>query len=142
MSLSKLAVRRLTKLCEFMEGLPRSANQHFYMGSFFHHHGEHPIQVDEKRGADVETLMDCGTSACALGWAATVPAFKKAGLSMVVSRSGYIDFRYNGRKAGVWSVARRFFGLNDPAELFGDLSGIETPNQWAKHCRRFIKANT
>ena len=43
MALSKLAVRRLTKLCEFMEGLPRKANGHFEMDSFFDHRGDHEL---------------------------------------------------------------------------------------------------
>src|SRR5688572_29906761 len=78
MALSKLAVRRLTKLADYMEKLPKSAAKHFDMGAWFSHRGDHDHAIG--RWVERDTLNYCGTTACALGWAATVPAFRRAGL--------------------------------------------------------------
>lgn len=110
MALSKLAVRRLTKLADFMATLPRSANKHFDMTS--------------------TEFYGCGTSACAAGWGERVPGWEKMGYS--------------------YNKSPRFFDIHDSgidnpwAQLFYDENSIKckTPKQWAKHCRKFIKANT
>lgn len=48
----------------------------------------------------------CGTQACALGWATTIPSFRKAGLSL--NRIG--GLRLKGSRGHGWgAVAARFF---------------------------------
>jgi hypothetical protein len=89
MALSKLAVKRLTTLATFMEKLPASANKHFKMRQWFLHTGDHEHDI----GFEVERkdMNHCGTVACALGWAATVPSFRKAGLKLhQTGGSGYV----------------------------------------------------
>jgi hypothetical protein len=63
--------RRLTKLADFLENLPvERPKGKFDMDSWGEHKGKHP--PSEKNY--------CGFSACALGWATTIPSFKRAGL--------------------------------------------------------------
>jgi hypothetical protein len=130
--LSKLAVRRLTKLADYMAKLPPQARKHFRMSSWFDHSGadKHPIG----RFITAKDLSYCGTTACALGWAATVPSFRKAGLKVEVAHT----FSAHNE-----SIARRFFGLdrNQVGEIFGALSK-RTPKEWAKHCRKFLRDNS
>ncbi len=64
MALSKLAVRRLTKLADFMQALPRAENKRFDMGY---------------------SVSDCGSPACAAGWGETIKSFKRAGYSFGTS---------------------------------------------------------
>lgn len=145
--LSKLAVRRLTKLADFMNALPRSANKHFDMNHWFDHDGDHVVRIPQS-GATQEHLMDCGTTACAAGWAATIPEFNRKGLKLI---NGEIRFgRLNA--SNDYAALKNFFNIdrNDASYLFrpnrgwfeGRAVAIETPKQWAKMCRKFIKENS
>ena len=113
MALSKLAIRRLTKLANYMAGLPKRAEKHFNMRD-----------VGPTGHVTKTQMLRCGSSACAMGWAATIPSFKRAGWT-----SG-------------WLNEREFFEINrtQAEELFYDMN-IETPKQWAGHCRKFIREN-
>lgn len=89
--------------------------------------------------------LSCGTTACAAGWATTIPEFREAGLRMRASNwgGGFPVFKpYTGFTAlGV------FFDLGpDPyaaaARVFGDLSGLPdtaTPKQVAAHIRKTVR---
>ena len=113
MALSRLAIRRLTKLANYMARLPKRAEKHFDIR-----------EAGPEENVTKAQLLKCGSSACAMGWAATIPSFKKAGWT-----SG-------------WLHEEEFFAINgtQARELFYDMS-IETPKQWASHCRKFIKDN-
>lgn len=133
MALSKLAVRRLTKLADYMAKLPKSAERHFNMRYWFLHDGaDHFHDV----GAYITptVLKFCGTSACAMGWAATIPSFKKAGLVVEAVKSSAKPF----------DRGMKFFDLSAYhfLELFGSDNNDKTPKTWAKRCRAFIKANS
>lgn len=133
--LSKLAVRRLTKLADFMDALPPSARKHFDMSGWLQHEGKDHHQFGSF--IEPEYPLTCGTTACAAGWAATIPSFRKAGFKMLVGKNNY----------GNWPLIHSFFDINadDSEELFAYNATNEmnkTPGQWAKHCRKFIKANT
>lgn len=137
MALSKLAVKRIEKLIEFMDSLPRSANKHFDMGSFFHHKGaghEHQFGDFISR----KDLSQCGTSACALGWAATMPAFKRIGLR--ISPVGAVSLK--GSEGSVYSTIFGAFDFTDPEladNLFGGHGRIKTPKQWARHAKKELR---
>ncbi len=87
---------RLLRLAEFLENLP-------------------PERFDYSRwvGKDWEGKPDlsCGTTACALGWAATMPEFQELGLSLGVIYSDiggvFLNGFYSPREA-----ARVAFGLS------------------------------
>lgn len=125
MSISKKMKFRILKLCDFMERLPRAATRHFYMGSFL---------IDESEGhnhAPPETPSDllhsCKTTACALGWAATMPYFRKRGCR----------FQKNGVLKGVSVVVP--IGGKKWGPLFGGWNFDRTPKQWAKRARRLVR---
>lgn len=70
--------RNILKLVEAMRKLPPEANQHFDMRCYINHpdiEHKHPVPR-----SPVSLLNQCGTTACALGWAYTMPEFRKAGL--------------------------------------------------------------
>lgn len=79
--LSKLAVKRLTTLANFMDSIPRKKWKFFDM--------EHT------------TFDGCGTAACAAGWAELVPSFKRAGYTYHTS-ARFFDIKEFGR-GSEWS---------------------------------------
>lgn len=106
-NLSALAVRRLTKLADYM----------------------HRLQLNRKRKFDMARWLsedECGTVACAAGWATKVPSLRKEGFRL--------HQFYSSEIAKFFGV---YWGLFD-SSLAGK---IKTPKQWARHCRRFIKEN-
>ena len=134
--LSKKAVRRLTKLADYMDSLPPEARKHFHMSDWFKHDGLHPL-----RGKILTRrhMNDCGTTACALGWAATMPAFQKLGLTY-----NLVGIPWQGFHEPI-GRAMKIFDIDDSVanDLFSaDLSiFIHTPKQWARYCRQVIRKN-
>lgn len=127
-------IKRLEKLISFMSKLPKSANKHFDMLTWFEHTGDHVHPIGRK--VTREALRHCGTSACALGWAATIPSFQKAGFTMSTRSSGTFPL----------SKAQRFFdlSLNQAEKLFIPvpmlpMEHVSTPKQWAKTARRLVR---
>lgn len=125
--------KRLMKLIDFMDKLPQSARKHFYMGYWFGHSNDHDHGAWDY--VTKHALMQCGTTACALGWAAVVPSLRKAGLRVPTQRSGPEPI----------SIAKEFFGIDDDKAhaLFNpgryDPSPTPTtPKQWAKMARKLV----
>lgn len=145
MALTQLAQRRITKLADFMESLPEEAAQHFDMETWFRHGGENHDH-GLKRGCEITSkhLSLCGTTACALGWAATVPAFRKAGLAMKFrENSSGVSVVYKGKNEThyqVFEIATEFFDIDhgEALYLFRDVLA-RTPKQWARKARAFLK---
>lgn len=145
MPLNKVAKRRILKLVEFMEKLPRSAAKHFDMGSWFTHNGDHELPLKSGDAINADTMKDCGTTACALGWAATMPYFRKLGLKCrLYGRSG--DIVFQERKGTDFSVVQ--CGLNplfpyldghQYMDLFSGENEDPTPKAWAKRVRKLVK---
>ena len=130
MSLSKLTVRRLLKLADFLDSLPSSAAQHFDLDTWFcHEKKDHAHRVGPY--ITRRALNHCGTTACALGWASTIPSFRKAGLKIATRSFGPEPLR----------KAEKFFGLTtQQAEfLFVWGSDSDSPKAWAKHCHKFVQ---
>src|SRR5437899_8869241 len=78
-------------------------------------------------------INGCGTPACALGWACKAPALAGKGLDLsIVANGGFPTVQ----------LAERVFGTYE--EVFSSLGSsgrIETPKEWAAHCRAFLKEN-
>lgn len=126
--------RRLLKLADFLEKLSRKRF-------------DYSCWV----GEDWEGKQDlsCGTTACALGWATTIPSFRRVGLRLVAGDvrlrlvAGDVQF---GR--GVWGTdaAEKFFGITaDQAEnIFARQHQIDmattTPKMVAGWIRRLVKS--
>jgi hypothetical protein len=134
----KQSDRRLLKLADFLYELPR---KRFEYSAW--------VGDDWKGKSD----LSCGTTACALGWATTMPYFRKLGLrlskgGLVVMATGTAGLRYFG---GSLRSAESVFlvTLEEARLLFAPLEehhtdGLcpdpynATPKQVAKHIRRFV----
>jgi hypothetical protein len=70
---------------------------------------------------DEELLEDCKTTACAVGWACTIPAFKEAGLAF-----GGHHVWFEGECS--WGAVQEFFGLYkiEATYLFSHASYVGT----------------
>src|SRR6266850_4020976 len=125
MAISKQMKFRILKLCSFMESLPRAADKHFDMRTFWLDQSlghDHPLP---KKVTDI--LRSCGTTACALGWAATMPYFQKLGCRF--NKNGYLV----GLSVVVVEESDKW-----PA-LFGGRNEDKTPKQWARRARALVR---
>lgn len=87
---------------------------------------------------------ECGASACAFGWACTIPSFKKAGLHLVKERDrwgeeGFIYYpKYNGQSG--FSAAQEFFNITeDEAEILFSEENPNSAKQAAKRIEKLVK---
>lgn len=126
--MNKTHAKRLLKLADFLSELPR---KRFYYGRW----------VGDNWGGKQD--LSCGTTACAFGWAATMPEFRRLGLCIAPGfLSGVVRLKDGGSS---YSAAEKVFGLNPdehdllflPAE--SGLGERATPKQVAKHIREFVK---
>lgn len=138
MSISALAARRLGRLIKFMAALPASANKHFDMESWIHHEGlhQHFAEGDE---ITREHLHLCGTTACAAGWAAMIPSFRKAGLRLVYDGTSMGAISFERKEDG--DALMQFFDIDYDlmADLFGSDTTSKTPKQWATRARQLLR---
>ncbi len=103
-----------------------------------------------------ETSNLCGTAACALGWAGTIPAFNRAGLKMVPiksncgSDSAYVTYSSASGNIQGFQAAEQFFKLTEEeAESIFDPSSYDD-NSWTynkitrskvvRHIKKIIKS--
>lgn len=143
MALSKTAIRRLLMFCRYMENLPKKAQEHFHMGEWFRHTGD--CDHGFKSGAVLKRahLSKCGTVACALGWAATVPQLQRVGLTFKLSESGLGDIRFKGKQEDVYVAAAKTFAISSEQaiDLFSGVrhcANAETTQEWAAKARECI----
>jgi hypothetical protein len=128
--------KRLLKLADFLEKLkPARFDYGEWVGKTW------------QGGLD----LSCGTTACALGWAAAMPEFRRLGLRLIAydpeHPEGGGTVRDIETGAEDQDAAVRVFGLDSlgACELFlpgpgGDFPKADaTPKQVAKHIRRFVK---
>jgi hypothetical protein len=116
--------RRILALAKYLDELPAELSHTFDMRSFFS-----VTNTTKKVG-------DCGTTACALGWATRVPCLRRAGLRM--NRAGW-PVLVSGETA--YNVCAKLFDIDDAQtlELFSVVGHLdETPKQWAERARKFV----
>ncbi len=104
----KTAKRRLLKLADFLENLDSE------LFNFSHY-----CEVQESMPSGMDPMKDphrCGTTACALGWAPSLPFAKKSGFSLRTERIGdtwtSTIFTKNGKVIQPPRVWRELFGLS------------------------------
>lgn len=124
--------KRLLKLADFLETVPR---KRFDMQTWV---------GDEWKGKED---LSCGTSACAMGWATTIPSFRKLGLRLQRSYVWGHSPAY-GSRYGL-DAAQKFFEIDlqtatllfAPAKEYkdGSISKI-TPKQVAKRIRKVVES--
>lgn len=147
MALSKVSKNRLTKLIDFMAKLPNEAKKHFNMKSWVMHQGEWADVLGHhgiKKASDVDrkALIQCGMSACALGWGCTIPSFKRAGLRLAEKegfRGIYLEPVYQGSHD--LDAAKSFFRIHawKADALFGSENLDPSPREWAKRARKLVR---
>jgi hypothetical protein len=142
--------QRLLALAELLETLPRKRFDYSHWAG------------DEWKG---KTDLSCGTSACALGWATTMPSLRKLGLRLVKDLSGWVAVKLiskNGTFMNETEAAHEVFGVSEQEFQYLFIPGDDdededitlpelglntyapgenaTPKQVAKHIRKFVKA--
>ncbi len=105
--------RRLLRLATFLKTVPKERFD------FSHWVG---------RGWDGRQDLSCGTTACALGWAATIPFFRRLGLRLARygENIGYVTC--GDGTSPYWAsvaAAQMVFGLN-----YDEVEFIFIPNGW------------
>ena len=123
--------KRLLKLAKFLQTVPR---ERFDYNTFV---------GDDWKGAQ---NLSCGTQACALGWAATMPTFRRLGLYL--KQAGYPALKGDTR-SHAFEVAAKLFGISihDAHDLFSPMynwdagidEGSATPKYVARKIRNFVK---
>jgi hypothetical protein len=99
---SKQGVENLRTLYAVMVGIPGRA-----------------VDLDTWRGtynnaSDERLLKDCGTAACAVGWACAYPEFKAQGLGFDTTHGEPYMKAYPGKQRLVsWTAVREFFWLTN-----------------------------
>lgn len=126
----------LLALADFLENDPR-VEGHFDMAHVLAENGGDLFRT--KRGKP--DLHACGTAACAMGWAPTVPSIRRAGLSYVKLRAGDWYIGVHGIACDFIDAAEDIFDIagSDADYLFYPRDGHRTPKQVARNIRQFVK---
>ena len=127
--------RRLLKLADFLETVPRKRFDY--------------MQWVGKDWDGKSSLNNCGTTACALGWATAIPSLRRAGLRLKRRvPSNYVCLKeespnYDSASRAAEKVFglsfREFMWLFVPGDGHHKPSFKATPKQVARHIRRFVK---
>jgi len=126
--MQKFHIDRLEKLYAFM-GTVKPTKFYF---------GEWAVAESE----ETANINACGTTACAMGWAGSMPEFRKRGLKLVWEKdigSGYVEFvDRNGYKLFGEHAGAKFFGLTEDESnhLFIPWSDYEENMSLAQYRRR------
>ncbi len=121
--------RRLLKLADFLYSLPRRTK--FNMDFFAE-------KIDDGKPA-------CGTAACAAGWAASIPSFRRAGYKLIRQRHGGFSGGIGAivpafRKARGDDALNDFFDLEhyQTIQLFGS-GNPNDPKDAARRIREIVR---
>jgi len=101
--MKKPKLKRLSLLAWYLRSVPR---QYFGLMSWLYLNGSKFVNGLLK---DIE----CGTTACAIGWAGHVPEFRKFGFKLL--DNGLIVPSYKGTRG--WEAVEKFFGLTSAEAL-------------------------
>lgn len=103
-------VERLTILAKFLETVP---DDKLNMLSWRNNVAKNDVEV-----SDEDLIHDCNTTACAMGWACTIPEFKEAGLTYSV-HGGCVVFymkkpnSFTEVQYTAYEAAQKLFKLTD-----------------------------
>ncbi len=120
--------RRLLKLADFLSALKLKRGQ---------------FKMADWATSIVNGAPECGTAACAAGWAARIPSFRRAGYHLVVNRNpGLFGQRFVpaiGRKRSVDALQFLFdISSEDCMHLFGG-HNPNSAKRTAQRIRGFVK---
>lgn len=133
----ELRDHRLRTLYQMMSGIPESV---IYMNCWRDAGRDSAVPAVPKltdRALLRRTVKDpeCGTTACALGWACAYPEFKAAGLKFS-THLGYPVFKGGGQYRYYHEAGAAFFGLTQKQSV--DLFGVEY-NSTKSHKKVFLR---
>lgn len=154
--------RRLLVLADFLAKLKESDTKEFDMGTFgdaeLVPQGNCPLEINPADCGCGEIVQEnrftCKTTACALGWGATIPSFERAGLKQVwqdvLNTDGYSNvsatIHFRDRRAHKTyktplTAAKAFFKINEETahHLFMGDGPHQTAKEAAKEIRRIVK---
>lgn len=132
---------RLLKLADFLDTVPRKK---FNLYDWI-------TKKSDNTATTIDHIKKCGFAGCAVGWAMTLPSFKKAGLKSMGRQQYRFQYGqafsipyYKGKEN--WFAVAEFFGVvgYDAEELFSVDSYSEnaTPKMVARRIRKFVKKAT
>lgn len=119
---------RLLKLAEFLDAVPK---EQFNLGQW----------------TSDGSVGSCGTTACACGWATTIPEFREAGLRLE-KQSDYFGESFHAlvyEQLKNWDAVELFFGISfdDACRLFYEGAypdeDVNNPRAVADRIRDFVK---
>lgn len=106
-------VDRLHALAKFLRQVPAKKPGSFSLdswGSMYGQEGGDPAPLSDGTLMTKDVILaTCGMTACAIGWAGSVPLLREAGLELVL-QDGEAFPRYNGRQH--WDAVMDFFGID------------------------------
>ncbi len=137
--------RRLLALAQLLDSMPYDA---FSYNAFLRGNDRNPDAHNLKIGDAITPDAACGTTACAVGWAPTLPEARRLGYGITRLKFG-INFTKNGRRIPIGTFAKQFFGIG--GVVFGALfypnerlGAIRSPDERAlatdvaEHIRNFV----
>lgn len=124
----KIGNRRLLKLAALLRSLPRKRFDYSkWVG-------------EDWKGAQ---NLSCGTTACALGWATTIPSLRRVGLRMQQDSMGGYVVLDGINSSDSWEAGAKVFSLSmEESEYLFTLDSDEdksTPKQAARKIENFVK---
>jgi hypothetical protein len=138
--LSATTKRRFLKLADFLV-TDKRVKGHFNMRA-----------VCEGLDGGARKLGDCGTVACGMGWAPSIPSIRRAGLMR--TKHGLVGMRDGTTSFGTWENWAAFWKIpvQDVKYLFAEMGpdpitywtisrDHETPRDLAKRIRAYVKAS-
>jgi hypothetical protein len=127
---------RLLKLADFLDTIPKQ-KQVFDLNDWA------SKTEAVKSISSVEKMKECGATACAFGWACSIPSFRKAGLKLVKDDYNQIYPIYKEREG--FGAAQEFFGItyNEADTLFYpytyEKQDRKSPKAVVKRIRQLVK---
>lgn len=131
---------RLLKLADFLDTVPRKK---FDLYNWI-------TKKSNNTATTIDHIKECGFAGCAVGWAMTLPSFKKAGLKTIKDNNLFYNDEYfsvpyyKGHEN--WYAVSKFFGIStyDAGDLFRieSYSSNATPKMVARRIRKFVKKAT
>ena len=150
--------KRLEKLADFLETIPpeKFDMQVWMKVSFTALSNLHKSEVYDDLVLEPVDANVCGTAGCALGWATTIPSFRKAGLRLFnkVKKDGntltswgctvrLVDPKTGQFIATTYEAAAIFFGLTDDEATdlfcFWHYGRGSTPKSVARKIRNLLR---
>lgn len=119
--MNKTHARRLLKLADLLDTIPA---ERFYLGTW--------CGPDWAGAPD----LSCGTTACALGWATTIPEFRKLGVRMKREGINVGPGFAQARCPNPAGVAKRLFGICDTTDRgYEDYNYLFFPSAYPRDSR-------